>query len=139
MIILEVFGKPINWVHHKGYGNRSYNPKHKEKEQVRWQIAAQFNQKPLGCPIIAHFTFYMPIPIGTSSIRKKEMLCGRIRHTKRPDRSNMLKFYEDCLTGIVIEDDSQIWDGNTTKLFGEAPKVLIRIEPQHLYGEDNAS
>lgn len=57
------------------------------------------------------------------------MLNGILRPAKRPDRGNLLKFYEDCLTGIVWVDDSQVVDGAVRKIFAEVPRTVIRVLP----------
>lgn len=129
MIGLTINHVPVPWSAHQGYGKRSYNPKAKEREYYQWQIKSQYKKKELlSCPVSICFTFYMPIPKGTSKVRYKEMLEGKLHHTKRPDIDNLNKFLCDCLKTIVFEDDSQIVHLISKKCYGENPKTVIVID-----------
>lgn len=139
MILLELYGKPVSWAHHQGYGKRAFNPKFKEKESVQWQMRAQYRKEILTCPVEIMMTFYMPIPKGTSKIREKQMLMGMMQHMKRPDVSNLYYFYENCLKGVVIEDDSQVYRYTAEKTYASKEKVLIRIYPETYQGEEDAT
>lgn len=130
MILLELYGTPVNWVHHQGTGNRAYDPKSKEKQAAKWQIRAQYTGYSLVCPVEVHMTFYMGVPKNTSAVKRRQMLAGRIKHIKRPDASNIYYFYENCLKGIVIDDDSQVYRFTAEKLYAEKEKVLIKIYPE---------
>lgn len=129
MILIEIDGVPENWVSHAGYGKRSFNPKHYKREQVRWQVKSQYNQvAPLFGPIRANYTFHCPIPKGTSKARTLQMLNGMMHPIKRPDLDNFNKFLSDSLTGIVWEDDSQVVELISRKIYGEKPKTVIKVE-----------
>lgn len=138
MILLELDGKPVNWVHHQGFGRRAFNPKYKEREAVQWQMRSQYGSDVLTCPIEIHMTFYMPIPKSTSGVRRRQMLHGTIKHITRPDASNLYYFYENCLKGIVIEDDSQVYSYSVEKVYSVKEKTLIKIYPETDQGEKNA-
>ncbi len=128
MIIYEVYGKPEPWAAPKKSGNRFYSTKTIFKEQVIWQLKPQKNHETFRGPLRVDINFFMPIPASTSGIRKKQMLAGLILPICKPDRSNMLKFVEDCLEGAgVISNDSIIVSGETTKMYGIEPKTIIRI------------
>lgn len=43
-----------------------------------------------------------------------------------PDRSNLLKCYEDSIQGILIRNDTQIWGGNSTRVI--LPNVVEGIK-----------
>ena len=72
------------------------------------------------------FIFNMPIPKSYSE-KKRQSLIGKY-HTKRPDTSNMIKFTEDCLTGIAFADDSQVVELKATKRYAIKGSVEIKIE-----------
>ncbi len=129
MITLEIEGPPTPWAAHQGYGRRAYNPKTKEKQYCQWQIKAQYNQKtPIPGPVILFVAFHLPIPKGTSKVRTKQMLNGIMHHIKKPDVDNLNKFICDCLKTIVFEDDSQIFEIHSKKIFSETPKTVIQIK-----------
>lgn len=127
MITIVIDRVPTPWKAPQIGRGHAYAPHAKEKEYIQWQVKAQWNQAPLAGAVWADFTFHMPIPKNTSKTRRIQMLNGIIHPTCRPDRTNILKLYEDCLNGIVIEDDSQIVDGCVRKIYGETPKTVIRI------------
>lgn len=130
MILLHIDGLPTAWSAHGGYGRRSFNPKFKEKEHAQWQIKSQYNQTdPITTPVRIDFTFHMPIPCGTSKVRRTQMLNGRLHHIKRPDTTNLQKFAEDVLKGIVIEDDAQVVEIVARKIYSEKVQTLIKVEP----------
>lgn len=138
MILIEIDGPPVNWVHHQGYGRRAFNPKYKEREFAQWQMRSQYSNDILTCPLEIHMTFYMAIPKTTSAIRKRQMLLGNMRHIKRPDVSNLYYFYENCLKGVVIEDDSQVYRYCAEKVYSLKEKTLIKIYPETDQGEKDA-
>ena len=57
------------------------------------------------------------------------MLNNIIDHIVRPDCTNMQKFYEDCLKGIVIADDSQVVESIARKRYSDHPRTVITIKP----------
>lgn len=130
MILFEVDGIPTPWAAHKGYGRRAYNPRYSEKQQAIWQIRCYHNKtSPITGPVRLHLEFHLPIPKGTSGIRKRQMLNGTIHHIKKPDVTNLQKFIEDCLKGLIIEDDSQVVEINARKIYSEKPKTIVKVEP----------
>lgn len=138
MILLEIHGTPVNWVHHQGYGRRAFNPKYKERECTQWQMRSQYSGDILTCPIEMHMTFYMGIPKSTSGIKKRQMLYGQVHHIKRPDVSNLYYFYENCLKGVVIEDDAQVYRYTAEKVYADKERTLIKIFPKTDQGEKDA-
>lgn len=129
MIQLEVYGKPVPWAASRAGKFHHYDPKAKDKEQARWQIKAQYNDQPYAGAVHLDFTFFFPIPKGTSSVRKRQMLNHVLLPTVKPDTTNMQKLYEDCLKGIVIEDDNAVTDISSRKRYSENPRTLIRVIP----------
>lgn len=130
MILIEIPGDPIPATAPRlGRGGRVYNSRSKENERIKWQMRAQYNREaPIAGPVRLIATFYMPIPKATSGIRRRQMLAGLIHHIKRPDSSNLAYGYENCLKGIVIEDDSQVVEFTAKKVYGERPKTVLQID-----------
>lgn len=129
MITFEINHEPVSWSAHQGYGRKSYNPKHKERQFFRWQIQSQYNREtPILGPVRMVCAFHMPIPKSISKTRRSQMLNGLIYHISRPDCSNLLKFTEDTLKEIVIKDDSQVVFIEAKKIYSERPRTIIIIE-----------
>lgn len=136
MLIYEIQGKPVPWQASQKSGNRFFNPKHVQKEQAVWQLKAQQNHPTLSGPLRVDFFFYLQPPKSVSKIRYRQMLNGVIYPIGKPDRSNMLKFAEDCLQmAEIISNDSIIISGETQKLYGQFAKTIIKISQLNVLPE----
>lgn len=122
MIQLEIFGRPKPCNSHHTSGKRFYNPKQKEITSAKWQVKSQFNQKPIPSATEIKVSYFFHVPKNTSYIKKKQMLANMIKHTSRPDTDNLTKFLKDVLSGIVFEDDKQVWHEDCRKLWCETEK-----------------
>ncbi len=135
MITLVIDGMPIVLQRHRMCRGKAYDPQVKEKEQIRWQLRSQFNQKPLSGPLAVSVTFHFVPPKNTSYVKKKQMLHGKIHRIERPDLSNLIKWVEDCGNGLLWEDDAQIFAITSRKIYGERPQTLIQI----MHADENMS
>jgi Holliday junction resolvase RusA-like endonuclease len=68
------------------------------------------------------------VPKSASKRARADMLAGRIRPTKKPDTSNVLKAIEDGLNGVVWVDDVQVVEHVISKRYAEVPGVTVEIE-----------
>ena len=78
-------------------------------------------------PIEIKLNFFMPIPKSTSKKRAALMRDGNIRHTKKPDTDNLIKFVKDCMNSVVWADDSQVWFVAGKKLYADNPRTEIEV------------
>jgi Holliday junction resolvase RusA-like endonuclease len=62
----------------------------------------------------------MPMPVGWTE-KRKAMFDGK-PHQQKPDTSNLLKSFEDCL----MDEDSILWDIRSTKLWGRSGSIDVR-------------
>ena len=122
-------GEPVAWSSHRGFGKKSFSPHYKQKEAAQWNLKRQHGDAPIISTAIAvDFYFEMPIPKTMPKKIQKRIDDGeRIYHIKRKDRSNCMKFAEDCLTGVVISDDNIICDGRAQKYYSRTPQTIIYI------------
>lgn len=129
MWIFSLEQDPISWQVHRGYGRKSYNPLFKEKESVKWLMKMQLED---GFEIIedavkVEFDFYIAYPRSWS---KRKVILSKLKNTRpvsRPDCTNMQKFLEDCLTGVVIYDDSLVVDISSRKWYAEKSCTIIKV------------
>lgn len=75
-------------------------------------------------------TAFFSIPVGYHLSKKAKATAGILRHTKRPDGSNVLKSVEDGLNGIVYVDDCQIYDSRVIKNYSDFPRTEIIVEAE---------
>lgn len=69
----------------------------------------------------------MPIPKSVSKKAYIEYAEGRMYHMKKPDTTNLNKQIEDCLTGIIWEDDCQVIKIRGTKKYSTEPRTEIKV------------
>ena len=69
----------------------------------------------------------MPIPKSVYKKAYKDYVSNRVYHLKKPDTTNLNKQMEDCLTGIIWEDDCQVIKIKGTKLYSDNPRTLVQV------------
>ena len=67
-----------------------------------------------------HVIFVLPMPPSWS--KKKRSLIDGKPHQQKPDKDNL----EKALLDAIFGEDSHIWDGRVTKIWGETGKMIIR-------------
>lgn len=68
-----------------------------------------------------HLLFVIPMPKSWSQKKRREN--NLQPHMPRPDRDNLEKAFLDA----ILEEDSGIWDGRITKVWGERGLIVIGI------------
>ncbi|MFG6090746.1 RusA family crossover junction endodeoxyribonuclease [Enterobacter soli] len=66
-----------------------------------------------------HVTFVIPMPKSWSQ-KKRAQLNGQA-HQNKPDKDNL----EKALLDAIFDDDSRVWDGRVTKVWGEKGQIII--------------
>lgn len=128
-ITLEIPGNPVPWSAPMFSKFKVYDKRCKEKDDARKAIRAQFSQGLIAYPVKIKFQFYMPIPKSTSKAAKEAMIHHLIPHVKKPDLTNLVKFAEDMLKGIVLVDDNLVTKIIAMKCYSEEPKTVMTITP----------
>lgn len=73
-------------------------------------------------------TFVRSIPKKWNKKKKQQAIDHEIRPVTTPDLDNYEKAVMDAANGVLYKDDSQIVSKHTRKIYGEVPKVVIKIE-----------
>ena len=108
-VLFTIYGKPIPLKRHRHTTHCTYNPQKQEQETIRILMQTYLNQytsfsgEPFTGPLHATFKFYFKLP-KTKKLREKKGLF----HHQKPDLSNLIKTYEDCMNNILFKDDAQI-------------------------------
>jgi Holliday junction resolvase RusA-like endonuclease len=138
MIKITVLGNPIAKARPRFYRRGkfvgTYNAQETEEGKFMLLVKEQFNGDLIEGPIDLWIKFFMPIPKSTSKKNRKSMNSGLIRHTKRPDLDNLVKFTKDCLNEIVWKDDSQVCRLEAWKKYDTDPRTEIIIFNQDKNG-----
>lgn len=69
---------------------------------------------------------FMP-PRSSSLGTKNRAYWGLSDYNQKPDCDNLEKFYLDCMTGILWDDDSQVVNLSSRKEYSEKPRTEITI------------
>ncbi|WP_314417755.1 RusA family crossover junction endodeoxyribonuclease [Pseudescherichia vulneris] len=67
-----------------------------------------------------HVTFVIPMPKSWS--QKKHAQHDGQSHQQKPDKDNL----EKALLDAIFDNDSRIWDGRVTKIWGEKGQIIIK-------------
>lgn len=118
---LQVEETPIPQARPRFSYRGTYNIQHQQK--LRWKRVFVEKWPYLPCveKIEMHCTFVLPYPISLSKRQKKaiENDPSSTPHIKKPDLSNLIKFVEDCMEGIIFENDKQIVEIQAKKCYRE--------------------
>lgn len=138
--VIVIPGKPIELKRHRTLARdrfgrplkkqRQYDPQKKIKESFGLLVRSMWNHYPIAIPILVGFEFIYdmpkkPIQLYGNSIKIKEW----DRKPTKPDLSNLVKFAEDALNGILWKDDVLIvgYLGTTGKYYGPEEGTIITI------------
>lgn len=143
---ITILGDPIPKARARHFqkGNRmmTYDPQHEEKNHVRYQfiqamrkaydsedkqISMEASHLTYGKLFHLSITFYMPTNESDSEGQKNAKLWGLEPCNKKPDCSNMYKFYEDAANEVLYPDDSMIVSGDFKKLYDKNPRTELNI------------
>lgn len=131
---IVIDGDPVCQIRMKFSGRngigRIYDPREKQKKQIKGIVQKQFNDIPVDNRIVFEhprisFVFHMPIPKSTPKRLLPLYNSGLLKHEKKPDVDNFIKLYLDCLDGITFVGDQKVILGNCVKLYHPFPKTII--------------
>jgi Holliday junction resolvase RusA-like endonuclease len=126
MIEITIPITPVPWQPSRKGNHCFYDPKEKEKRCARYYIREQYEGQPLKDYTILFFHFYFKPPKSLTKKQKEILANGRLFPT-RCDCTNLQKLYEDCLKGIVIEDDRKVVGVTSQKNYGDKERTEIKI------------
>lgn len=106
----------------------TYSDQVTEEGLVYLELRRQWGDRPpIEGPVEISFGFAFPVPKSASQKNRRFMLSGSTKHTKKPDTSNLIKFYEDVMNGLAWKDDSQIYTISAKKFYAETAGTAIAI------------
>lgn len=104
-------------------------PQRKEADSISILMRSQYKGPLIDRSVYVRFEFYMPIPQRWNKDQKHKARTGILHHMVKPDVSNLTKFYEDCMKGAILTDDSLIVWSPPIKLYDDNPRTEILIKP----------
>lgn len=128
-VTVEIPFDPVPWSAPRlGRNGHVFDIRERDKRAIRCCIKNQY-EGPLHSGICAlSFDFVFPVPKSYNKKNRQLALELELVPTKC-DCTNLQKLYEDCLKGIVIKDDRNVFMILSKKRFGQKGSVTIRIYP----------
>lgn len=100
----------------------TYNSQRKEMDDFSFEVKTQWNKTPYDVPLKVSFSFFMAIP------KSKSRKLNGLPYVSNKDLSNMIKFAEDSLNGVVWADDRYIVEISAIKIYSDNPRTEIKVE-----------
>ena len=135
VIRIVVPGPPRGWerpADSPSGGKHRFTPKKMRAEQTAIgyiATAAMVGRVPFNGPIDLRVGAFFPVPKSWSKAKRAAALAGTIRHTSKPDASNVVKLLEDALNRVVWADDAQVCDLTIRKRYSETPRLVVEVRP----------
>lgn len=127
MITILIKGRPIPYKPPRVNSNITFNPRYEEKQAIQFEIKSQYDGPLLDAPVRVEYIFNFSVPVSFSQKKRLIALNGEMPFDKRPDTSNLMKFYDDCLIDTVIQDDSKIVKVTAEKKYANTDCTIILI------------
>lgn len=122
-----------------GAGIRTYTPqKTKDYERlVQDNYYLQIGKKGVGYfepqePVFMLIDAVFRIPKGFTKADRAKAVRGEILPVKRADSDNISKVCMDALNGYAYHDDAQVVEVYCRKVYGENPRVVIKMSNEPL-------
>ena len=111
---------------------RSYNIQQTEEGKVLYELNRQFTGPPISSAVEVDMKFFFRRPKyhwGSGRNANKLKPAAPLLCVNNKDVDNLIKFYLDCMNGLVLEDDKQVVKVTGSKAWahGEA-KTIIKIK-----------
>jgi len=131
-IDFTIDGDPIAQKRHRHHRWGVYDPSAKDKKATKLIIHKHIPQSLLRGAIVLHLHFFCKRP-------KYHYRTGKYSHlindkhklvfkTSKPDIDNLVKYYMDCMTNMIWEDDCQIVQLSCSKKYADTnPRTEVMI------------
>lgn len=133
MIQFTILGDPKGKGRHKARYTGTFVQMYTPKDTVSYENLVKMSfvhekqmMLPEG-PIKVEIKAYLMIPKSMSKKNRQLIKANRLFPTKKPDFDNIGKIVCDALNGLAYGDDKQVVDGRVIKLFGEQPRVEVKM------------
>lgn len=127
-IILKINHDPVAWTAPRLGRGICYSAHSKYVEIFHAYILSQYKKEPIKAYVALDMVFNVPYPKSASRSKIQAMEAGKLFPT-RSDLTNYQKFSEDCLKKIVIEDDRNVVQITSKKLYALTGSVIIKVTP----------
>ncbi len=85
-------------------------------------------RRPIEGPVRLEMTFVMQVPKSWPKWKRLAAIEGLIVPTSRPDMDNLEKALLDAFNEKLIDDDAFVVKRLATKIYGEEPMIMVRVD-----------
>ena len=121
----------VPWKRTGGSGRRRFtDPRYgafKNNLAMRVRAHKECPKRPLQGPVVVEIRIHVPMPVSWSKKKREAMFGNPCTSHQKGDWDNLGKAVSDSLNGIVWQDDIQIWDGRTVKVWSREAKIFINV------------
>ncbi len=129
MIILTIPGECVPKGRPRLGKGRTYTPaKTKNYERLVKTCALNSKQEKLTGALKVELVVYKSVPKSFSKAKRSKCLKNELLPRVKPDLDNYIKSVLDALNGVFFDDDNQICEILAKKVYGEEPRVELKIE-----------
>lgn len=93
-------------------------------------IAEKASNLPWDSAIRIELTFYLPIAETLPNAKRNALAWNLHFHNVKPDLDNLEKFILDVCNGIIFQDDKQIIEISSKKIYSLKPRTIIHVMPK---------
>jgi Holliday junction resolvase RusA-like endonuclease len=135
-ITIVVLGTPVPWARAGGKGKQRFTPAKQRgnAETLRGEASRAFQEqagmdRPLSGAVRLDIRAEFRIAKSWSKKKQAAAMTGEFPHIQKPDLDNITKQVKDALKSVVYDDDSQVNQGWTEKVWSYQPKLVITVRP----------
>ena len=126
--MLIIPGKPTPLARPRFCNGRVFNSQVEEFRLFALQVFAAMTTQHVSRfdgPLSLRIDYAMPIPSKFTDNERERALAGLLMPAAVPDLSNLIKFTEDALNGLLWQDDKQIIHLDCLKYYSDYPQTII--------------
>ncbi len=97
------------------------------EDEIAWAYKQCGGRKLKGAVKVTIYAVFT-VPANTRKADQIAMLAGDIPPQKTPDNDNIEKVVFDALNGVAYDDDRQIVENTTVKMYGDADRIVVEVE-----------
>jgi Holliday junction resolvase RusA-like endonuclease len=139
-VTIVLLGQPVPWARAGSKGGHRFTPAKQRNNAATLRLKAIEAMQDMGSPDGSGLRplFHIPVrveilaefQIPASWSKKKQLTMLGQPHGQKPDLDNIVKQVKDACKSVVYRDDALVAHlGNTRKIWGYQPKLVITVSP----------
>ena len=118
---------PIPWKAPYVGSRGAFSPRYNEAKIIKAMLIDAYKGELILGPVRLDIDFFFPVPKSAGKKKRLAMLEGLVQPEAGGDVTNLVKFIEDQMQGIVIENDKQVKIQYAAKWYACLPRIDIVV------------